>query len=89
MLFFCGGDEGSWTPVRKHIHTGISERSHLINIPSTARQVTAQTVLVASLVMHGAKLTRVTFTTVWRPYPSRGPLGKDGRLIRQRKLNYC
>ena len=89
MLYFLGGAEENWTPVRKHIHTGISERSHFLKIPSAARQVTAQAVLVASFVMHGAKLIRVTFTTVWRPYPSRGPPGKDGYLIRQRMLLYC
>ena len=63
VIFFCGA-EGSRTPVRKHIHTGISERSHLFKIPSAARQVTAHTVLVASFVMHSAKLNYVTFTTV-------------------------
>ena len=64
LFCFGGGGEESRTPVRKHIHTGISERSHLLKIPSAARQVTAQAVLVASFVMHGAKLIRVTFTTV-------------------------
>ena len=78
FLSFFGGTEGSRTPVRKHIHTGISERSHLLKIPSAARQVTAQAVLVASFVMHGAKLNHVTFTTVWRSYPDRGPSGKNG-----------
>ena len=60
---YYGGGEESRTPVRKHIHTGISERSHLLYIPSTARQVTAHAALVASLVMYGAKLNHITFTT--------------------------
>ena len=89
LCFLIGGGGGSRTRVRKHIHTGISERSHLLNIPSTARQVTAHAVLVASFVLYGAKLSHIMCTTAWRSYPSRGPLGKNGRLIRQRKLIYC
>ena len=36
--------------------------------------------LVASLFMVGSKLCTLTFTTRWRSYPSRGTLGKNGRL---------
>lgn len=35
-----GGDEGSRTPVRKHFLKDFSGRSHLIQIPSAARQMT-------------------------------------------------
>ena len=35
-----GGDEGSRTPVRKHFLKDFSGRSHFIDIPSAARQMT-------------------------------------------------
>ena len=39
-VFAFGGDEGSRTPVRRHFLKDLSGRSHFIEIPAAARQMT-------------------------------------------------